>query len=856
MKKRLLAGSSLILSAILGAQSAFAAPAYMNDAETRVPSSTANKANLSVHKFPRTILSETQSLKGGVEQYTKYDIISTGSEVAKKVAQIQAANPDSTWFKGSQVAEYLEYIHGNNHCWHGKGIPFQTTGGKTEGCSVYAGHWLYQAGTKTSQAINTGTTTVKVADSARFSVGSYAVIYNAPAGGFANAEHVKIIGKNNSTKTLTIQRGFKSAARSHSSGSIIAQHVVGQGGSTLNWKFNVSTKSPKDGNGRTYSQAAIQFFKNNSTKDYKGNKTSVKLSGFLFDSDFHYLFTSKKADANNDLTTDHGIGGGVNWWGAGLDGFYNSMRNAFPTKYVVTGHQLARGFDYTSGTQMEGWPQSNGYHSVVPEYNSLSAELANYRYYVHHISQGPGASHVLTKTPTKIYKKGTGANSNKPFRFALGMGLLSDGYFGSQNSTIHPDVWYDEFAVYTNKNSSNYGSAVPRNSTDESAIRNNTGWLGNALGPYTRVYNESAFVASASLIGNGGTFDSNVSGWTGTRVNVSRNTGTKKDGAGSLQISKHTSFQSSLSGAMVKGPSASLTKNQWYTLVFTARANDHRIVKANVGGHGERFLVGNTWRRYIMSFKAKASGSNRISFNVGQDNIALNLDTVHLFKGNANVFRRDFQNGIVVVNGSDTTVNVNLGGTFQKILGTQDPSFNNGQSLNTLSLTGYDAAVLIRPKGSSGGSTTPTDPVVTDPVVTDPVTKPSDIEICGRPNFSFGANKGAYIWKNCTDNKWFMYVSPGGSSIDYSGLLWSGSGFNSFNKISLESHDEFSKTAKMIKFRMRAWASSADGFGAVVPANGNTCFKITSPSNAKVYLGPNKVLMSAPFKLNDLNTCS
>lgn len=853
MNKKFLVGSSLIFSALIGANGVDAAPAYMNDADTRQPSTSANMPNLAKHKYPRIIMAETQSFAGDLEKYSKYDIISAGGEVLRKIEKLQNANPGLVYFRGAQIAEYLEYVHASEHCVHGKGIPFENTTAATEGCNVFAGHWLYQAGTKTSQSLSATAKTLKVADAKRFTVGQYAVIYNAPAGSFNNAEHVKITARNTSTNTLTIQRGYKSLAKTHASGSIIAQHVVGQGGSALNWKFNVSTQGPKDKNGRTYVAAAMKFFRERHTKDWKNRATTVNVSGFLFDSDFHYLFKSKKADVNNDLVTDDGVSpSGVNWWGKGLDGFYANMRSTFPNKYVVTGHQLARGFDHVSGTQMEGWPQSNNFHSVVPEYNTLNSEFANYRYYTHFIANGPAASHVLTKTPTKIYPDGTGASTNKPYRFALGMGLLDNGYFGSQNSTAHPDVWYDEFAVYTDTSSSNYGEAVPRNATDESEIRKNSGWLGSPKGTYTRIYNTNAFSASASLV-SPGTFDSNISGWTGTNVNISRDTGSKIDGAASLKAGSHTKYQKQLSGAQIKGPTANLSKNTWYTLVFSAKANNHRNIKANVGGYGERFYVGKTWRRYIMSFKAPASGNQRITFAIGEENIPVSFDSVYLFKGNANVFRRDFDNGIVVVNGTGQSTTINLGGTFQKIRGSQDPNFNNGQSLNSITLAAYDAAVLIRPAGSSGGGGTTPAPTPT-PTPTPPPS--GDIEVCGRPAFSFGADKGAFIWKNCTENKWVMYVSPGGGTVDYSGSIWSENGFSSVNRLSLESHDTLSQTGKIVKFRMRAWNSSADGVKVGVGANANTCFKITSPTNAKVYLGPNKVAMSGPFKLNSLTPCN
>jgi hypothetical protein len=61
------------------------------------------------------------------------------------------------------------------------------------------------------------------------------------------------------------------------------------------------------------------------------------------------------------------------------------------------------------------------------------------------------------------------------------------------------------------------------------------------------------------------------------------------------------------------------------------------------------------------------------------------------------VYRRDFQNGIVLVNpkgnGAKT---VQLEGDFRRISGTQAPSVNNGQVTRTVALNDRDGIVLLR----------------------------------------------------------------------------------------------------------------------------------------------------------------
>jgi len=61
------------------------------------------------------------------------------------------------------------------------------------------------------------------------------------------------------------------------------------------------------------------------------------------------------------------------------------------------------------------------------------------------------------------------------------------------------------------------------------------------------------------------------------------------------------------------------------------------------------------------------------------------------------VYRRDFQNGIVLVNPrGNGTQTVTLGGTFHKILGTQDPATNNGQAVTSVTLNAADGILLTR----------------------------------------------------------------------------------------------------------------------------------------------------------------
>ena len=148
----------------------------------------------------------------------------------------------------------------------------------------------------------------------------------------------------------------------------------------------------------------------------------------------------------------------------------------------------------------------------------------------------------------------------------------------------------------------------------------------------------------------------------------------------------------------IQGPFVNLVAGQEYTLAFAARATEMREVGASIGSNTfQKFMLKNTWRRYVVTVKAKKTASERISFSVGQENTPVWLDDVYLFAGNADVFRRDFNNAAVIVNATHSQRTVNLGGNFRRIQGTGQDSINNGATVNQVTIAPHDAAILVRP---------------------------------------------------------------------------------------------------------------------------------------------------------------
>lgn len=677
--------------------------------------------------FPKVQLSETQSDGASAQQVSKYDAVGVKAGMIYKVTAAQGINPDVKFNFSFHPRSYLGY-QSSDPCNIAFGIPFNRTTAASGNCGIYAGHWLYRAGTRLTQGVDSQGTTLRVSNASRLRVGEYAVIYDAPAGGFRNAEHVRITGVNTSVtphRVTLAGRGYKSTPRPHGSNSIIAMHERGQAGSPQNWAWNITSVGPRDSNNRTIAQVFADWIPANFNRNVRGQVMPVNVTGVYFDEDEYILF-AQEVDANNDLVIDNAIlANGRNVWGEGLDNFYQLLRNRIPGKDIVGGWRQTRGFGALNGTQMENWLLSGDDFAVTPEYLGrfgIYSQLHNYMIHLNYHQTSTGYTEVLSKVPTRTYP-GTvksGPNpvvppNNRNFRLGFGAALLGDGYYGRQNSNLHPDPWYDEYAVDVTPGSSDYGRAVRSNPQDESAVRANKGWLGRPLGPRRRIYNANTFRADRNLISNGG-FESGTAGWGLFNINAGTDTNRKLAGTRSLRVSGHVSYAANIGGASLRGPSIQMVAGRRYTLAFAARAETMREVSVQLdwGRFQGIYLVPNRWTRLVYTMTAERSGTFRPIISLGREQTPIWFDEVYVFEGDPNVFRRDFENGIVVVNATPASTSVDLGGEFLRIRGTGQDSINNGARISSVSLPPFDAAILVRPQDSQPAPPPPP-PQPTDP---------------------------------------------------------------------------------------------------------------------------------------------
>ena len=112
----------------------------------------------------------------------------------------------------------------------------------------------------------------------------------------------------------------------------------------------------------------------------------------------------------------------------------------------------------------------------------------------------------------------------------------------------------------------------------------------------------------------------------------------------------------------------------------------------------QRFLLTPKWRRIVTNVTVPENiGAIRLCFFVGHDISPVWIDDVYLFPGETNLFRRDFQNGIVIVNNLSRPHEVQLEDRYMRIRGTGQDAINDGAMADRFTIAAKDAAILVRP---------------------------------------------------------------------------------------------------------------------------------------------------------------
>jgi hypothetical protein len=244
-------------------------------------------------------------------------------------------------------------------------------------------------------------------------------------------------------------------------------------------------------------------------------------------------------------------------------------------------------------------------------------------------------------------------------RFGLGVTLMNDGYFAHEfGDTWHGnDWWYDEL---------DYN-------------------LGYPLGPAERV--SGAAGASAELVENGG-FEDGLNGWRlsvtasgGAQARVERETRDTASGSGAAHITVVNAGQKVEWHVEFAQLKRRLEGGKRYDLTFQARASGPRTLGLSTQkdspdwrnyGLLRQVSLEREWKRYVVTFQATESVADaRLQFWCGSATGEVWIDDVSVVEHPADIFRREFTNGLVLLNASAGAQRIEVGPGFRRLSGEQ-----------------------------------------------------------------------------------------------------------------------------------------------------------------------------------------
>lgn len=360
-------------------------------------------------------------------------------------------------------------------------------------------------------------------------------------------------------------------------------------------------------------------------------------------------------------------------WSAGEYGVVKTFRTLAPGAYV-SGHVLEspaqpKSLAAFNGTSLEFYTQSvregqsafsdlwNLYQqwelqAVAPTMTMIQACPPN------QLSYGYGYHPLNALLPSTIEF----AQSFYPnMRFGLGLSLMGNGFFGFDFGDEAPPItwWYDEYDFN----------------------------LGTPTGPATRLGTSQG----PNLLTNGD-FESGLSDWELNVFNDGKGRATAAaDPVDPAPGSKYSARISVTSPGTVnwhidlEQDNLPLSAGVEYQVQFWGRADSPRVITVfsqggapNYPNYGlsAQIAIGKTWSLYSASFQAPVTAKDgRLEFWVGDVAGNVWLDNVQLSVAPPAVYRRDFTNGIVLLNGMSTPQTVTLGPGFKRYSGTQAPLY-------------------------------------------------------------------------------------------------------------------------------------------------------------------------------------
>ncbi len=641
--------------------------------------------------FPRLGMWWPDPWKQSLDDIARYDWVILDDWASEFIAPLKTRNPD------------IMLLNSTNACELGYDPNADTPAENAEVLAIPPEWFLTQVGTTLATDVNTTTTILPVTALTVTKGADVYPLFVVSDTVLIDGESVYVKAIDEAAKTLTVQRGYIRPAAAHPAGTRIAAHITFWPDS---WLLNLTNLSPT-----AVVSSAIGAER---WSDYNARVGAKLLAdpawdGLLIDRadpDESWLVGGSTArtidpDQSNTLITDYTAFDAA--WNAGLRRYESALRQAVGEDKIIFVNWGMDNYDLLNGNNYEGFPLDNSDSYNGNWHQTMFGALPHIGSYFEWMAKAQQPNLTMIETyedDGAPDATGDGSYDNpcddpnftpnyRKMRFGLTSALLNDGFFSYEiNTNGHGSLcllWFDEY--------DNAGQGQ--------------GYLGQPVAAAYRVGN----ITPGENQLKGGNFETqaDLDEWElGTEPGYSATLALDSaaaSGAASVKIDIAQTQGTDWKISLDTGP-VSVISGTDYTLSFWAKADRERNINAwaqQTSGNWDTYLefgattLTATWQYYEMAVPANgADAQARFSFGLGQDAGSVWLDDVRLQQGNRDVWRRDYEGGIALVNATSVTKTVELSGTFKKINGAQDPAVNDGSLVTQVELPPHDGLILLR----------------------------------------------------------------------------------------------------------------------------------------------------------------
>jgi hypothetical protein len=645
--------------------------------------------------YPRLAMWWPNTYTQSAEQLARYDWLALTEVDRHAIRGIRALNADEILLNSTNASE----LHLD---------PSSSIAGENAEISALPAQWLItQVGSTLSAPIGAASTSIPVAALIGSSGGRSVALFAVGDNIVIDDEIMHVTGINAGAHTLTVSRGFAKRAASHDAGARVASTVSFWPNSAL---VDLTSSCPRvsvdaSADPETWAEYNARIGAALATSDdWDGILTDGSNGNESWLVDAGYARSIDPARTNT-FPTD-GYAAFDEAWNAGLTGYELRMRGLLGTGKIIFSNWGHPNFEILNGNNFENFP------SVDPiDYpwqrlvEGPSTERGSYFEWLAR-SQQPNLTTIQTYQDESLpqgdddnyvnpaARRGFVPNYQK-MRYGLTTALLGDGFFSYEvGTTGHGSLglmWFDEYD----------GAGRGR------------GYLGQPIAPARRVWD---LLPSGDSLSGDGSFDTQAKKdkWglqtvSPARATAVRDTTTVQSGAGSLRV--NVSVSDGVYWHAKTYHPVSVTRGTEYTLSFWARSDATHTVESWIQqahspwnstvtftGPDDATVVTPQWQRFTISGKCSTTDSKSwVVLAFGDSAGTVWLDDVQVRRGNPNVWRRTYANGIAVVNSSESAIDVPLGGLYRGLQGGQSPSVNNGRLVSSVVISPRDGRVLVKP---------------------------------------------------------------------------------------------------------------------------------------------------------------